>query len=256
ITIFEGSNSSGKSTIIKSIATALSSPITSNNLFNEANKFGILPRQDKDSPIVNIFEDKATINLKYGKSDIHDILLKDGTVETDFKGNENFLYTGMLLKNSKIQEYLASGNDDFQWIVSEMSNGGKYEELKVLNDAYIRLADMQTIALKDINKAVGANLKNNKDLEEQKKPLSDEIKKVRDEIINFDAPELKKWTEKKGKIEREIKKLNQQKKEPENGIIKKKKTVESLGKEYTNLESENSEKIDENKKLEKEIVEL
>ena len=48
ITIFEGSNSSGKSTIIKSIATALSSPINSKNLFNEANKFGILPREGKD----------------------------------------------------------------------------------------------------------------------------------------------------------------------------------------------------------------
>ena len=256
ITIFEGSNSAGKSTIIKSIATALSSPINSKNLFNEANKFGILPREDNDSPIVNIFEDKATINLKYGKSDIHNILMKDGTIETDFKGNENFLYTGMLLKNSKIQEYLASGNDNFQWIVSEMSNGGKYEELKVINDAYIRLVDMQTIALKDIDKAIGATLKNNKDLEEQKKPLSDERKKVKYDIKNFDAPELKKWTEKKDIIENEIIKLNKQKTEPEKGIIEKKDSVESLRKELSNLESDNSENIPESKKIENKIIEL
>ena len=133
ITIFEGSNSSGKSTIIKSIATILSSPIESNNLKIEANNFGILPMDNKDSPIVNIFENEAKISLLYEHHDLNAILFKNGLINTEFpenfQGNENFLYACMLLKNSKIQRYLASGDDNFQWIVSEMSYAGRYEEI-------------------------------------------------------------------------------------------------------------------------------
>ncbi len=198
ITIFEGSNSSGKSTIIKSIATILSCPIKSNNLKLEANNFGILPMNNKESPIVNIFENEAKISLSYEDFDLNAILLKDGSINIEFpgnfQGNENFLYACMLLKNSKIQRYLASGDDNFQWIVSEMSYAGRYEEMNETNNSYTRLSNAAKNTLRDIDKKVGKYINEIKDLKNKKKKLEGELKEIQNEIKNLppsDNPELK-----------------------------------------------------------------
>ncbi|MFW9973206.1 MAG: hypothetical protein ACFFDF_23685, partial [Candidatus Odinarchaeota archaeon] len=170
INLFQGKNSLGKTTIIKSIGTALSSPIQSDKLIIEANKFGILPRdKKKGSQLVNYDADQAKISLKYNEKNIEVFIQKEGTIKTNFRGNEAFLYSGMLMKNSKILENLASGNYNFQWIVSEMSSASKYEEIKSIIDSYINITNVAKFTLEDIKKKIGKYLSEIDELKEKNK---------------------------------------------------------------------------------------
>lgn len=189
ITIFQGKNSLGKSTIIKAVGTALSSPIVSKNLMLEANKFGILPRdKKKGAPLVNYDENIAKIVLIYDGENVEIIINKDGTIKTNFNGNEVFLYSGMLIKNSRILENLASGDYEFQWIVTEMSNASKYEDLKSIVDSYIELNNVAKATLEGINNEIGKNLSENEDLIEKKKNLEEDLLKVQDDKNKIDLP--------------------------------------------------------------------
>ena len=263
ITIFEGANSSGKSTIIKSIATILSSPIRSKNLRDEANMFGILPKDEKDSPIVNIFEDKAQISLNYNDFDLTAEIFKNGEIEINFpknfQSNENFLYACMLVKNSKIQRYLASGDDNFQWIVSEMSFAGKYVELSETNNSYVRLINAAKNTMVDINNKIGKYIDENKKLKAKKQELEKEINKVNEEIKSLpksDNPEFVKFENDQEKILNKINDL----KIGLDGFKKQKDTkskeLKNISYDIDNLELEKNKLIEGIKKIEKEIEEI
>ena len=226
ITLFQGKNSLGKTTIIKSIAAALSPPIESENLIQEANKFGILPRKGQKAPLVNFDEENAKIILKYDTEIIETTIHKDGKINSNFKGNEIFLYSSMLVKNSKIQEHLASGDYNFSWIVSEMSNAGKYEELKENIDSYKRLNDVTQALLEDINEKVGNYITEINKLTEKKEDIEPELKKVQDEIANMDLskfPEYQKLLKEEKKKQEELKKAKSRLESQE----KKVKTIEN-----------------------------
>lgn len=256
ITIFSGPNSSGKSTIIKSIAAVLSSPIKSNNLVIEANKFGIIPREDKESPIVNIFEETAKINLKYGNLNYEAILLKDGTIKTNREGNENFLYSCMLVKNSKIQEYLSSGDDNFQWIVSEMSLANKYEQLKDNIDSYTRLNDLAINSLDEIKKKIGKYIEENKELESKNDKIKKDLKRNLEEKGQIDAskfPGLKNLLEEAKKIENDISIAKKQKNSLDVDVENTKVKLEKFGSKLSNLNTEISEKQNTIKQIDNEI---
>ncbi len=254
ITVFEGSNSSGKTTIIKSIATILSSPINSKNLINEAIKFGILPMEKKESPIVNIFENQAKITLIYGDVNLKATLYKDGKIESNPLGKENFLYSSMLVKNSKIQEYLNSGNDNFQWIVSEMSNAVKFEELKEINDSYVRLINAAKNTLKDINKKIGNYLKEINILNDKKKKLETDLLKVREDkkkLDTSDYPEIEKLEKAQKKFQKDISITKQQIESHQDEQKKQESDLKQTGSKISDIEIEiNKEKnkISENNK--------
>jgi len=263
ITIFQGKNSLGKTTIIKAVGTALSSPIVSKNLMLEANKFGILPRDKKKrAPLVNYDENMAKIILIYDGENIEIIINKDGTIKTNFNGNEMFLYSGMLTKNSKILENLASGDYEFQWIVTEMSNASKYEDLKSIVDSYIELNNVVKATLEDINKKIGKNLSENEDLIEKKKNLEEDLLKVQEDMNNIDLPGREVYenlksqeNEKKAEIkgaENQLKKIN-------DDIVKFDKDIKVMDDEISakddeindikNKMKENKEEIDRLKDL-------
>ena len=208
ITLFQGKNSLGKTTIIKSIAAALSPPIESENLIHEANKFGILPRKGQKAPLVNFDEENAKIILKYDKEIIETIIHKDGRINSNFKGNEIFLYSCMLFKNSKIQEHLASGDYNFSWIVSEMSNAGKYEDIKENIDSYKRLNDVSKALLEDINEKIGNYITEINKFTEKKEDIEPKLKKVQNEIANMDLsqfPEYQKLIKEEEEKQKELK---------------------------------------------------
>ena len=229
ITLFQGKNSLGKTTIIRAIAAAISSPITSNNLITEANKFGILPRENQDAPLVNYEEDYAKITINFAEKSFEVTIQKNGEINVKDKqmGNEKFLYTGILVKNSKIQEYLASGNYNFSWIVEEMSYAGKYQILKDSVDSYIRLNDSNLASLEDLNKSIGIYIE---DIEKKTK--------VRTEIEKG----IKKVTEDKKKLDMakvpEYQKLEMQKKEKLRELTKAKKQLKSANDKLDNVQKE------------------
>lgn len=259
INLFQGKNSLGKTTIIKSIGTALSSPIQSEKLIIEANKFGILPRdKKKGAQLVNYDVDQANISLKYDEQNINVNIQKDGTIKTNFKGNEVFLYSGMLMKNSKILENLASGDYNFQWIVSEMSNASKYEEIKSIIDSYINLTNVAKFALEDFNKKIGIYLSEIDDLEKKKKALNEELEKVQEDMNSLELPNRKELDELKNqesKKNNEIKGVKNQLEANKDKIKRFDYEIKEIDNEISSLDDEIED--EENKvKEEKQKLEI
>ena len=241
ITLFQGRNSLGKTTIIKSIAAALSPPIESENLIHEANKFGILPRKGQKAPLVNFDEENAKIILKYDSEIIETTIHKDGRINSNFKGNEIFLYSCMLFKNSKIQEHLASGDYNFSWIVSEMSNAGKYEELKENIDSYKRLNDLAKALLEDINEKIGNYITEINEFTEKKEEIEPKLKKVQDEIENMDLsqfPEYQKLKKDEEKKKEDLKKTKPQLETAEKNAKKIEKEMSGYDSEINSLNNQ------------------
>ncbi len=259
ISIFAGKNYSGKSTIIKSLAAAISCPIKSENIINEAIKFGILPMKSKKSPIINAFKDKAMISLSYNQEKIELILNKDGTVKTNHKGNENFLYAAMLVKNSKIQEYITTGNDNFQWIVSEMSSAGAYEQLKSKINSYISINENAINYIDSIKNQLSDYLRKIDSLTQEKLNLDNELKYVQEEKAKIDIsqfPELEKLQKDKKDVNAEIKKKNALKKTEEKKLNKFQSEIEQEDKKVADYTIEISKIQQEIDSIEKEIISL
>lgn len=252
ITIFEGPNSAGKSTIIKSIAVALSHPIASQNLVSEGIKFGIMPMKGKEHPLVNIFEDKGSIDLSFGGEEITVDIMKSGEIISTKRGNEKFLYSSTLLKNSKIQEALASGNDDFAWIVSEMSMAGKLLEYKEIVGSHIRSISAARAQVSDISSKIKSILEEIQALKEKKIPLLGELEAVRTQKENVDIsdyPEIETLNNEKQGIQQLIRNEKTQIDTNE----KKKRDIETNALKLTLLVKDNKRNIEENIKQAKEI---
>ena len=229
ITLFQGKNSLGKSTIIRAIAATISSPISSNNLIIEANKFGIIPRENQDAPLVNYLEDYAKITINFAEKSFEATIQKNGKIGVKDKkiGNENFLYACMLVKNSKIQEYLASGNYNFSWIVEEMSCAGKYQILKDTIDSYVRLNDTNLANMEDLNKKIGIYVEDIEKKTKMKTRIENELKNVTEDKKNLDMSQVP-----------EYQKLDTQKKEKIREITKAKKQLKSANDKLNNIQKE------------------
>lgn len=131
VTLIQGRTASGKSRIIKSYALALSYPIKSDNLINDGINFGILKGEDAEYlPLVNASQEKATIELEYDEISKKVELFKDGKININILGNQKFLYSSMLVKNSRIHNHITTGKASFRWIVDEMSLAKDYEKIK------------------------------------------------------------------------------------------------------------------------------
>lgn len=261
ITQFNGKNSLGKTTIIKTIATALSYPTKSKNLIEESYKFGILPREGQAAPLVNYDEDYAKITLKFGEKSVETTIYKDGRIESksNFKTNEIFLYACMLVKNSKIQEYLASGNHDFGWIVEEMSSAGKYQELKENIDSYIRLNDASLDNLEDLNKKIGVYLEKIREQSEKLPQLEEELENILKEKKNIDMSKVPKYneleTEKKAKLD-DIEIAKEKSNITETTINNVKEETEESKSKLKSLESEIERREQQIKQIDESIEKL
>ena len=127
VTEIRGKTASGKSRILKSCALALSLPITSEEIRNNAISFGIAKADNTEySPLLNSNKDKAIIKLQYGDTLKIVELKRDGTEKINIPGNQKFLYCSMLVENSKIHNHIDQGISDFSWIVTEMSLAKDY----------------------------------------------------------------------------------------------------------------------------------
>lgn len=183
VTLIKGRSASGKSRIIKSYALALSYPIKSDDLIKEAINFGILKDDNAEfMPLVNTNKDKATIELQYGSNSKKLELIRDGNIKTENPGDQNFLYSSVLVRNSKIQEYIVHGNSDFSWIVSEMSLAKDYEAVLMVITSYIENFNLKKA---EIETKKGENIDIVKQLNEsvdEKKKLDKNIKELEKEI--------------------------------------------------------------------------
>ena len=140
VTEIRGRTASGKSRILKSCALALSLPITSDEIIENAISFGIAKAENSEcSPLLNSNKNNAVIELQFDDITKKVELNRDGTEKINTPGNQNFLYCSMLTENSKIHNNIDQGLSDFSWIVTEMSLAKDYEAIQVIVDSYSEL---------------------------------------------------------------------------------------------------------------------
>ena len=249
VTEIRGRNASGKSRILKSCALALSLPITSEEIRNDAVSFGISKANNaKFSPLLNSNKEKAIIQLQYDDISKTVELNRDGTEKINIPGNQKFLYCSMLTENSKIHNNIEQGISDFSWIVSEMSLAKDYEAIKEILHSY---SDLLNSKKEEITKKYNEMQKNEENLRKKKnelKQINNEIEKIDKEIddLTEKMQRNRELQQKRMEIIDKLKDLNKKKTEANNNLKtlqKELSNVESNLKGYKSTIEKNSEKM-------------
>lgn len=190
VTLITGRTATGKSRIIKSCALALSYPIISDTLIVDGINFGILKSEAAEFlPLVNSSKEKATIELSYDKLIKKVELFRNGKITTNNPGNQKFLYSSMLVKNSRIHNNITHGNADFRWIVDEMSLAKDYEKILNINQHQINNLNSSYDEIKANRELIGQKEKEKKANVEAKKKLIKELKEQEVKIENYEFDE-------------------------------------------------------------------
>jgi len=236
LTLITGRNASGKSRIIKSIALALSYPIKSQEIKQEAIRLGILKSEEADyNPLVNSSKKLGKVSLEYDDISRELELEREGDIMINIPGNEKFLYSSLIVRTSRIYNNISSGNPDFNWIVNEMSLAKDYETILEILESYLgSFEEKKEELLKNEEKIKDIENELNK-LQEKKTTLENQIEEIEKQISDIEEnPELK---EKRNDLKKEINTI--------------KKNLSEYNTKIDNLEKENKEikrKINNNSK--------
>lgn len=138
VNIIESPNASGKTSIIKSLAAILSLPSKSYSASEEMVRLGLKASSPGEpDPLINIYEDSASIRLRMNDEEIFSRFQRWKEPFVDPEGNENFVFAGLLTRESRVVRQLAEGNDNFMWIVDTMSAVPSYEQARNLVSQFL-----------------------------------------------------------------------------------------------------------------------
>ncbi len=242
LTLIKGKGATGKSRIIKSCALVLSYPILSKTLIDEAIKFGIMKDVKTEfSPLVNSNNESAAIELNYDEISKRVDLSIDGEIAIDNPGNEEFLYSSVVMRTSRIQESISKGHSDFSWIVNDLSLAKDYETIFKIVISYIEQIEKKKLEIEEIKtekKETSIELeafdKNRRQLLREIENLEQEINKV---TLN---PQLK---EKRMEIKKDIKNFQADLDENEKDKMKKEKEIRDI----ENNINKNTDRVEKNR---------
>ncbi|GAG19434.1 unnamed protein product, partial [marine sediment metagenome] len=188
VTEIRGRTASGKSRILKSCALALSLPITSEEIMENAISIGIAKAENSEcSPLLNSNKNQAVIDLQFDDITKKVELNRDGTEKISTPGNQNFLYCSMLTENSKIHNNIDQGISDFSWIVTEMSLAKDYEAIQEIVESY---SDLLKSKKEEIENNEIDNKTNKALLEKKSKELEDINKEIEELTKEIEATKL------------------------------------------------------------------
>jgi len=269
VTLLQGRTAAGKSRIIKSFALALSYPIKSEVLIEEGINFGILKGGEAEYlPLVNSSMEIANIELLYDDVNRKVELFRDGKIKINTPGNQKFLYSSMLVKNSRIHNYITRGNADFKWIVDEMSLAKDYEKILASIDYQLKDLESKEEEIDQKKVLIEKKDKEKKEKESEQKRLLTKQKEKDDEIgrYKFDP----KIIQEENKISKELDSVRKALKETldtkdnyekEIEALKKKVDVDKLIEEIKNKQKAKEKEAKNLKEtkvedLQKEIIEI
>jgi len=230
ITLIRGRNGSGKSRIIKSCAIALSLPINSKELEEEAINFGVIKGENAEfSPLVNSKMKKAFIELQYDNIIKKVELDLDGKNNINVPGEQKFLYSSLIVRTSKIYNYISRGDSNFKWILDEMSLAKNYETIQDIVGSYFEVLDLKKKEIDQKEKENRAITDRLNELTKEKTKYDKEIQKLIEKIeLEIEKVELNpKLREKRSKIKEIIDDLTNK--------------IKNYNKETKELEQQNSE---------------
>ncbi|MCD5401046.1 hypothetical protein LR013_00400 [candidate division NPL-UPA2 bacterium] len=128
----EASNAIGKTSLIRGLACALVYPLTHDEAIKEARNQGILRESLK-----NIYEKDAAVHLKHDDHTDEWEMRSDGTFGLLPKGDERFVWAGMLTQEARTIRQLVEGNSDFSWVPQWLSHAQRYAIAKSFIDSQI-----------------------------------------------------------------------------------------------------------------------
>ena len=138
----EASNAVGKTSLIRGLACALAYPLTHDEAIEEARNQGILRESLK-----NIYEKDAAVRLKHDEHTEVWEMRADGTFGLLPKGDERFVWAGMLTQEARTIRQLVEGNSDFSWVPQWLSHARRYASAKSIIDLQITDAELKNNAL-------------------------------------------------------------------------------------------------------------
>ena len=138
----EASNAIGKTSLIRGLACALAYPLTHDEAIKEARNQGILRESLK-----NIYEKDAAVRLKHDEHTEEWEMRADGTFGLLPKGDERFVWAGMLTQEARTIRQLVEGNSDFSWVPQWLSHAQRYASAKSFIDSQITDVKLKNNAL-------------------------------------------------------------------------------------------------------------
>jgi len=238
LNIVEAPNSSGKTSIVKALASILSA--TDNGNFKplieeEAKNLGL--RSNKRNPqqgFVNVHSEVGRVKLDLDEKSLDFVVKQNGEIlQSHEYGNQDFLLAGILSNDSRILKQLNSveGDEiepgDFYWAVTELSSAKIYDDernfLLEKKEEYsdeFDLAEQKIYFLEDSENDL-------KKLKEERKLLEKETKKF-EKIISEGG--IARLVEKKGDLYTKLNTIEKQK----SSILAPKENNESQIKEIEN----------------------
>jgi DNA repair exonuclease SbcCD ATPase subunit len=135
VTLAEGSNTAGKSSLVKGLVSVLSVPSDgefSDFAQKEARALGVRTEEKSAREgFVNVHEDVANVELTIDDLISRYSVTREGKMKAlPQNGNEGFLMAGILSKDCKVMRQLQEGSDDFAWAVTMLSLAKYYDSIK------------------------------------------------------------------------------------------------------------------------------
>lgn|GEM_PF-6982260 len=235
VNLVKSPNASGKTSLIRALTACLSAPIRSELILYVARNMGLVKQTDEAiEPFVHLGEESAKVVIRLDHSEWNYVLFKNGEQKYSGKGDERFLITSVLTRDSEIFKELINGKTDFKWLVDAISLANKYElALSIFEKEKIRVNDVLSsinIKIKNI-----ANLKTK--IEKLKQNL--ETYKARENSLNDELsellsqhPELETLKKKRENLLEEIKRIEDDIKNYQNRLSICKEKLNSLTNKY------------------------
>jgi chromosome segregation ATPase len=214
LNVIEAPNAAGKSSLIKGIAASLGLPTKRRVTSELARRLGLLPNTPEDrNPLVNTEAQRAKVELSIDGQRHKLEALPYGLPKVEPAGDERFLLTGLLLRESEIVRRLDEGSDDFSWLVSTLSLSSWYEVAK-------RVVEEHQIEARDILEQLQADRRSidnyKQELEQlraEREKLIQHRKELETQLVQIEDPrlaaELDDLRAKRNEKDRNVKRLQQ-----------------------------------------------
>lgn len=183
LNIVESPNALGKSTVIKSLAAVLSLPCKSPLAIEIAHHIGIKNRETGgQEPLVNVEANLARVTLRLnGEQRICEIS-KAGNINVKPEGDDSFLLTSVLTRETEITRRLVDGESNFEWIIKNVSLAETYEKVGAVVEKWLNLARLQLGEIEGKREAVSHLEKSISELKQSEKKLRGQISEAEQKL--------------------------------------------------------------------------
>ncbi|MEM3713846.1 MAG: AAA family ATPase [Nitrososphaeria archaeon] len=235
VNLVKSPNASGKTSLIKALSACLSAPIRRELILDIAKNMGLVKQLDEAiEPFIHLGKESARVVVKFDNYEWSYSLFRNGEQKCSGKGDERFLVTSVLTRDSEIFKELISGKTDFKWLVDNISLANRYEiAISAFEKEKVRINDM----LYSVNVKIKELADSKTKLEKLKKTLESyktretELNRHLSELLSL-HPEFETLKKRREKLIEEINEIENNKKIYQDRYELSKKKIKDLTNKY------------------------